>query len=182
VSGAGAIWTASANLTGSKELQMSNNLYHYPSGSNYNTNYPLAGPDYRGLTGDTTASFAGESVRWATFSQSISAASNISIAFAGTTAAFTGVQTTGSMRLYVRVSGSAATNGWIDGATAYPGSGNPLNNGDPALVVGSSTTTTKVVTFGSIVKTGVVFVRVGIPSSSLAGSTRVFSGLTITQV
>jgi hypothetical protein len=28
----------------------------------------------------------------------------------------------------------------------------------------------------------VVFVRVGIPSSSLAGSTRVFSGVTITQV
>jgi hypothetical protein len=182
ISGAGARFTASANLTGSRELQMTNNLYHYPSSSNYNLNYPLPGPNYIGLIAETTASFPGEAVRWATFSGSVAAASNVSIAFTGTNAAFVGVQTTGSMRLYVRVSGSAATNGWIDGSTAYPGTGNPLNNGDPALVVGSSTTTTKVVTFGSIVKTGVVFVRVGIPSSSLAGSTRAFSGVTITQV
>jgi hypothetical protein len=86
------------------------------------------------------------------------------------------------MRLYVLVSGTSATNGWIDGATSYPGTGNPTNNGDPALVFGSSTATTKVITFGSSVKTGTVFVRVGIPSSSLAGSTRSFSGVTITQV
>ena len=182
VSGAGAIWTASANLTGSRELQMTNNLYHYPSSSNYGTNYPLPGPDYRGLVAETTASFPNEAVRWVTFSGSVNAASNVSVVFNNTNAAFVGTQTTGSMRLYVLVSGTSATNGWIDGATSYPGTGNPTNNGDPALVFGSSTATTKVITFGSSVKTGTVFVRVGIPSSSLAGSTRSFSGVTITQV
>lgn len=181
VSGAGAPWTASANLTASRELQMTNNLYHYPSASNYSTNYPLSGPNYIGLTAETTASFPGEAVRWATFSSSINAASNLSVVF-NSTSNFTGVATSGSMRLYVRVSGSSPTNGWIDGATSYPGTGNPTNNGDPALVFGSSTTTTKIITFGSIVKTGVAFVRVGIPSSSLPGSTRTFSGVTITQV
>jgi hypothetical protein len=182
ISGAGNLWTASVNLTGSRELQMSNNVYHYPSGSSYVSNYPLAGPDYRGLAGDTTASFPGEAVRWVTFSGSVTAASNVSVAFTGTNAAFTGVITSGSMRLYVRVSGSIPTNGWIDGSTAYPGTGTPTNNGDPALVVGSSTATTKVVTFGGTPRTGRVFIRVGIPSSSLAGSTRSFSGVTITQV
>jgi hypothetical protein len=182
VSGAGAIWTASANLTGSRELQMTNNVYHYPSSSNYTANYPLAGPDYRGLVAETTSSFPSEAVRWVTFSGSLSAASNVSVAFNNTNAAFVGIQTTGSMRLYVLVSGSSPTTGWIDGATAYPGTGNPINNGDPALVVGSSTATTKIITFGGSVKTGTVFVRVGIPSSSLAGSTRTFSGVTITQV
>jgi hypothetical protein len=161
---------------------MSNNLYHYPSSSNYASNYPLPGPDYRGLTAETTSSFAGEAVRWATFSGSLNAAVNMRIVFNNTNAGFVGTQTTGSMRLYVLVSGSSPTNGWIDGATAYPGVGNPTNNGDPALVIGSSTATDKRITFGGSVKTGVVFVRVGIPSSSLPGSNRTFSGVTITQV
>ncbi len=180
VSGAGAIWTASANLTGSRELQMTNNIYHYPSASNYSFNYPRQGPDYRTLVAETTSSFPGEAVRWATFSASVNAVSNINVVFNNTNAAFVGTQTTGSMRLYILVSGSSPTVGWIDGATAYPGVGNPTNNGDPALDVGNSTTTLKRVTFGSIVKTGVVFVRVGIPSSSLAGSTRTFGSVTIT--
>jgi hypothetical protein len=178
VSGAGAIWTASANLTGSRELQMSNNLYHYPSSSNYASNYPLPGPDYRGLVAETTASFPGEAVRWATFSGSVNAVTNIFVTF-NNTSNFVGISTTGSMRLYVLVSGSAPTNGWIDGSTSYT-SGNPLNNGDPALDFSNSTTTVKRITFGGIAKTGVVFVRVGIPSSSLPGSNRTFSGITIT--
>lgn len=181
VSGAGAPWTASANLTGSRDLQMTNNSYHYPSASNYSTNYPTPGPNYIGLVAETTASFPGEAVRWVTFSGSVNAASNINVTF-NSTSNFVGIATTGSMRLYVLVSGSGPTNGWIDASTSYPGTGNPLNNGDPALDFGNSTTTIKRVTFGSIVKTGVVFVRVGIPSSSLAGSNRTFSGVTITQV
>lgn len=181
VSGAGALWTASANLTGSRELQMTNNIYHYPSASNYSTNYPTPGPNYVGLVAETTSSFPNEAVRWVTFSGSLSAASNVSVVF-NNTSNFTGIATTGSMRLYVLVSGSSPTNGWIDGATSYPGTGNPNNNGDPALVFGSSTTTTKIITFGSVTKTGVVFVRVGMPSSSLAGSNRTFSSVTITQV
>jgi hypothetical protein len=160
---------------------MTNNIYHYPSASNYNVNYPVQGPDYRTLVAETTSSFPGEAVRWATFSASVNAASNISIVFNNTNAAFVGTQTTGSMRLYILVSGSSPTVGWIDGATSYPGTGNPTNNGDPALVFGSSTATTKIVTFGSITKTGVAFIRVGIPSSSLPGSTRTFGSVTITQ-
>lgn len=175
VSGAGAVFTASAHLSGSKELQMINNSYQYPPAINYTTNSPIAGPNYTALTPDI---FGSEQDRWATFISNITAASNITVTFNGS-ANFTGVATTGSMRVYVRVSGSLPTTGWIDGSTAYPGVGNPTNNGDAALVAGSSTTTAKVVTFGTSPKTGTVFVRVGIPSASLAGSNRTFTGITI---
>lgn len=182
ISGAGAPWTSSFNLSGSKELQMTNGIFHYPSASNYAALYPLGGPDYRTLTPDTSQSI--EFVRWVTFSASVVSVQNLQIDFSGTNAAFSGTITSGSMRLFVRVSGSAPSNGWIDGAWDYPGVGNPNNNGDKALVVGSSTATRKVVTFGdgTNAKTGIAFIRIGIPSSSLPGSTRVFTGITVTQV
>ena len=66
--------------------------------------------------------------------------------------------------MYVRIDdGSKNTNGWIDGNTAYPGVGNPLNDGDAGLVVSDSSNTLRSVTFGSAEKTGSVLVRVGIP-------------------
>lgn len=170
-SGTGGSWSpiASQSLATNKELQMINGIYQYPPARTYVNNYPVAGPDYTTLTPDTFGS-----MRWATFSQSISATSAINVTFNGAVN-FGSIQTTGSMRVYVLVSGSVPTAGWVDGATAYGGTGNPTNDGDPALVVGSSTTTVKRITFGAAALTGVAFIRVGLPT----GSTRTFTGVSI---
>lgn len=165
----GAFWTSSVNLTGSYELQTLNGIYRYPPSVNYAANYPVAGPNYTALGGDPF-----ESHRWATFTASISAVNQVTVTFNSTTN-FTGVATGATMRLYVKVAGSLPTLGWIDGSTAYPGVGNPTSDGDAALIVGSSTTTVKAVNFGSAIKTGTVYVRIGIPN----GSTRTFGSVTI---
>jgi hypothetical protein len=78
--------------------------------------------------------------------------------------------------LYVQVSGQTA--GWINGNSAYPGVGNPTNNGDSALVVALSLSTVKLITFGSVSLTGPVYIRVGIPS----GSNKNFSSISLVQV
>jgi len=171
-SGTGGPWSlfASRSLDTNKELQMINGIYQYPPARTYVNNYPIAGPNYTALTPDTFGN-----VRWYTISQSVNAVSAISVTFNGATN-FGAIQTTSSMWVYVQVSGSTPTAGWVDGATAYGGTGNPTNNGDPALVIGSSTTTLKRITFGSVALTGVLFVRVGLPT----GSTRTFTSITIT--
>jgi hypothetical protein len=172
-SGAGGPWSAQASrsLVDTRELQMINGIYQYPPARTYIRNYPIAGPDYTTLVPDTFGS-----LRWFTVSQSISALSALSITFNGAVN-FNTVETTGSMRVYVLVSGSTPTNGWVDASTAYGGTGNPTNNGDPALVIGSSTTTLKRVTFGAAALTGVAFVRIGLPT----GSARTFTSITISS-
>lgn len=169
-SGAGLGWVATESLLNNKELQVLNGTYQYPPARTYQRNYPVVGPNYTGSTADPF-----ESHRWATFTQSVSAVSAVTVAFNGASN-FVGIATSGSMRVYARVDGASPTVGWVDGATAYGGTGDPTNDGDPALVIGSSTTTSKRITFGTAAKTGVLYVRVGIPSTS----TRTFTSVTIT--
>ncbi len=152
--------------SGNEELQLLNGTYRYPSG-NYSSNYPV-GPDYSSVPAGSYSNY-----RWLTVSLgSISALSNKTINING------GVNLGGStlisgLLMYVKVVGATPTSGWVDANAAYPGVGNPTNDGDGALVVGSSSTSTRVVTFGSAPKTGTVYVRIGIPS----GSTKQFSGV-----
>ena len=56
--------------------------------------------------------------------------------------------------------------GWIDGNTAYSGVGSPNTNGDAALVYSSSSGTVKTITFGTTPRTGDVYVRIGLNTSS----------------
>lgn len=165
----GAAWVAATLLSTNKELQMLNGLYQYPPLVDYTGNLPTAGPDYSGLTADAYAS-----MRWVTFKLPAPLSSASSVTFTlqnaanmGATALVTG------LALYVRVVGATPTTGWVDANAAYPGVGNPTASGDPALDVAQSTATVKRVTFGASVKTGDVWIRVGIPS----GSTKKLSGV-----
>ena len=135
-----------------------NGTYGYPSGD-YTLNTPTAGPNYTSVPNGTYNNF-----RWVTFNVgSISSASAITLDFTSTQN-FGGSTLISNFALYVLVNGASPTAGWIDGNAAYPGVGDPTNNGDPALVIGSSTVTSKRVTFGTSVKTGDVWVRIGIPT------------------
>lgn len=152
-------------LSGNKELQFSNGAFRYPPLTDYTGRIP-SGPDYSSLTPD-----AHNSMRWATFNLgSVSSASfktftiNGAVNFGGT-ALVTGIE------LYLKVEGAT---GWLNANGAYPGVGDPSSNGDGALDVGSSTATSKRVTFGATVRSGTVYVRIGIPS----GSNKTFTGMT----
>jgi hypothetical protein len=161
--------TTSLSGSGSEELQMLNGQFQYPTG-NYTGSVPVAGPNYSSVP---TGSF--NNFRWVTFNMgSIVNKANIQVNFSNTTGFTTVVLT--NFQLGVRVEGSTPTAGWVDGNVAFPGVGDPTNNGDAALVIASSTATSKLVTFGTAVKTGTVFVRVGIP----LGDTKKFGGITIT--
>jgi hypothetical protein len=83
-----------------------------------------------------------------------------------------------SFALYARVDGATPTVGWVDGNAAYPGVGNPTNNGDAAMdfTLSNVTAGLKVVVFGTAPKTGTVYARVGIP----VGSTKSFTSISMT--
>ena len=148
------------------ELQLLNGQFQRPTG-NYSSNLPTAGPDYS--TG------MGTSDRFVTFqSINITNKSGLNIVFNNTSGTWSGVETSG-IEIHVRVDGAT---GWLDGNTSYPGVGSPVNDGDLAMVYGSSTTTQKRITFGPTVRTGTVYVRITLPN----GSDKKFGNLTITAV
>lgn len=172
-SGYGMTFDASATLSGSgnEELQMLNGQYRYPTG-NYTGSLPVAGPNYSAVPTGTYSN-----MRWVTLNLgSVSAASNLTLTFTNSSNFSGGGTPMTNFALYVRVNGASPTVGWVDGNVAYPGVGSPTNNGDAALVVASSTSTVKLVTFGTNTKTGTVYVRVGIPS----GDNKRFTNITMT--
>lgn len=159
--------TVDLNTSGNEELQMLDGLYQYPNGD-YTAKVPV-GPDYTAVPDGTFSNY-----RWVTMDLgAVSAVVNTTLTFNGAQN-FGGSTIISGLIIEVRVIGSTPTAGWIDGNANYPGVGIPTNNGDPALNNASSSTTVKVVTFGSAPKTGNVWVRVGIPT----GSSKKFTGIT----
>jgi hypothetical protein len=165
----GSTYTSSERIVGNVsntsynyELQLLNGSYQVPSG-NY-TSY--GGYDYSSPGSDT---------RFVLLTGSpLSSVNSVTITFNGTSgtwsAAANGV--TSGLFLNVKVGGI----GWIDGNAAYPGSGSPSGNGDPAMVAApASTATSKQITFGSTARSGTIYVRIGLP----AGSDKKFTGITI---
>jgi hypothetical protein len=170
--GYGSAFDASMTLSGSanEELQMLNGQYRYPSG-NYTGSLPVAGPNYTTVPAGTYNNF-----RWVTLNLgTVSNASNLTLTFSNNSNFSGGGTPMTNFALQIRVNGSSPTVGWVDGNTAYSGVGSPTNNGDAALVVASSTSTVKLVTFGTNTKTGTVFARIGIP----VGDNKRFTNITM---
>jgi hypothetical protein len=160
--GFGGVYDSTKNLATEylHELQLIGGVYQYPSGD-YTTNFPISGPNYNGLTG----------YRYATFMLDLTNSAgvqNITVAFTGTTGFNNKVLA--DFKLQVRVvndtTPAQGTAGWVDGNAAYGAVINPNANNDPALVMISTTNTTKVVTFGQSTKKGICYVRIGMTNSS----------------
>lgn len=165
-SGYGQAYDSTLSLASNKALQYLAGAYRYPPAVSYAASLP-AGPDYSALTPDTY-----NNMRWVTFQfGTVSSATSVSFTLQSASG-FTATLQSG-FALYVRVDGATPTAGWVDGNAAYSGTGSPTNNGDGALDVSQSTTTFKRITFGSTVRTGTVFVRIGIPQ----GSSLFFGGI-----
>jgi hypothetical protein len=157
--------------TVASELMLQNGRFQWPAG-NYTSNLPTPGFDYSTLV--NTFNLTG--FRFATFNVgTITAASNMTINIVGGVN-FGSSPVVSGFSLQCRImNGSTPVTGWLDINAAYPGVGQPSNNGDPALNLGSSTATTKVVTFGSpLTRTGTVYIRAGLPTLS----TKTFTNIT----
>ncbi len=172
----GTAFSPTGSILGSEELQMINNLYQFPPATDYSTRYPV-GPNYSSILGGSFLN-----MRWVTFDlgrivsqtgfqMTINSASGFNGSILGVDALQSNFQL--NARVVSELGGDVPTIGWIDGNVAYPGVGSPTNNGDPVLVVGSSHGTLKVFTF-STVKTGRLYVRIGIPQ----GNNKKFSSVT----
>jgi hypothetical protein len=160
--------TQSLKTVYTEELQLLNGAYQMPPAVNYSANQPVAGPDY--------SSGMGTNDRYVTFTHGtvLSNASAFTITINGTSGTWTGTETAG-IKIYAKVEGAT---GWIDCNKSYPGVGSPVNDGDPAMVFGNSSVTSKRVTFGSTVRSGTLHIRIGLPS----GSNKKFSSITISSI
>jgi len=146
---------ATESLTLNEELQLEGGVYKFPQAVDYST---YGGPDYRSVTGGTYDSY-----RWLTLNLgSITDVNGLTITFQNPVNFGTAVRTSG-LKLYVRVDGAT---GWLDGSTSFQGAGSPSANGDAALVFANSSASVKRITFGPTVRSGVVYVRVGIAEGS----------------
>ena len=160
----GTAFSSTGSILGNEELQLINNLYQFPPAIDYSTRYPV-GPNYSTILGGSYLN-----MRWVTFDLGritsqvgFQMTINNAQGFNGTIFGVDALQSNFQFqaRVVSEIGGDVATVGWIDGNMAYPGVGSPTNDGDAALVVGSSHGTLKVVTFSTI-KTGRLYVRLGI--------------------
>jgi hypothetical protein len=166
-SGYGGSFSSSSSLRSvyTEELQMLNGKYRRPTG-NYTLNTPTAGPDYSTGMGITD--------RWVTFAPiTLSNKSSFTLTINGTSGTWSGAETSG-IKIYAKVEGSSY---WVDCNASYPGVGNPgtSSDGNPAMVFSESSVNVKKVTFGSAVRSGLLYIRIGLPS----GSDKQFSSISV---
>jgi hypothetical protein len=160
------------------ELQKINNHYIWPINTSYASYIGSLGPgpDYTSLPGATIAGKS-DTWRWVTYKFTSEVSNNSAFTLTFTSpVGFTADtnQITANMLIYVKVVGTSGT-GWLNANAAYSGAGTPALDGDAAMVAGSSDASTKRVTFGPVVRTGDLYVRIAINSS--AGVR--FNGVTI---
>ena len=144
------------------ELMLKNGVYQYPNG-NYTA---FGGPNYSTATG----------TRWVTFNLgTFTNNSAFTLNFIGSNG-ITSIYGQANLLVEVKIDGASY---WVDGDAAYSGTGNPGStvDGVAAVVVGSSTATSRRITFGSITYTGNIIVRVGLTNGGVT-----FTGLTATGI
>ena len=159
--GYGSAYSSTQSLVGlyTTEMQLKQGIYQYPSG-NYTAYVSTfgAGPNYTGITGD----------RWVTFNiGTLTAASSFTLNFVGSTG-ITSVTGQTGLKVFVKIEGSTPTPFWSDANLAFTPFTTPgmASNGLGCVNVGSSTATSRVITFGSTLLTGSIIVRVAITGPS----------------
>ena len=162
-SGYNGVYDSTQSLVGTytEELQLRNGLYVYPS-VNYTS---VGGSDYSSATG----------TRWVTFNLgTFTNNSSFTLNINGSS----GITSIGQANLLIEVKIEGSTF-WVDGDAAYSGVGNPgsVSDGVAAVVIGSSTVTSRRITFGSVTYSGSIIVRIG-----FTGSGPQFTNLTATTI
>lgn len=166
-SGYGGVFDSSISLVGtySSEMMLKNGIYQYPSGDY--TDY--GGFNYLTATG----------TRWATFKLGTFTNNSAFTLNFITSTGISAIYGQANLLVEVKINGASGTK-WVDGDSAYSNGDNPgAINGDDgvaAVVVGSSSPTSRRITFGSITYSGDIIVRIGITGSGVT-----FKSLTATN-
>ena len=151
----GSAFASSESLIGTytNELQLINGYYKWLGGD-----YTAFGsPDYSGVVAGDNIS--GTHYRWATFNVGTksSEVNNITITIPNATIG----TAWNAIKMYVKIGSS----GWLD-ATVAQAVAAPYNDGEAALnVAGSTAYNVRVVTFGTVPRSGTIYVRMGIKAS-----------------
>jgi hypothetical protein len=161
--GWGNVWGTNSGVSltsiGNEELQMKNGIYQYPT-VNYSS---LGGPDYSIISG----------IRWVTLN--VGTFSNNS-SFTLNFVTPVGITNSPQANLLVQIKINGQTS-WVDGDAAYSGTGNPGSGGDGVAACTIFTTSSRRITFGSLVYSGSIIARVGINSNAVS-----FTNLTSSSI
>jgi len=155
-------------LTGSyvNELLLINGTYEYPTGD-----YTAFGADnYDNATGTRFATFKFPNA----FSDNSAFTLNIN-----NSSGITQKINESDMLLEVKIEGSTSSS-WVDADSGYSGVGNPGSgvDGVASVVVASSTSTSRRITFGSAIYTGDIIIRIGFTASS----SKTFRSITVSDI
>jgi len=155
-------------LTGSyvNELLLINGTYEYPTGD-----YTAFGADnYDNATGTRFATFKFSNA----FSDNSAFTLNIN-----NSSGITQKINESDMLLEVKIEGSTSSS-WVDADSGYSGVGNPGSgvDGVASVVVASSTSTSRRITFGSAIYTGDIIIRIGFTASS----SKTFRSITVSDI
>ena len=185
VSTFGGTFTSATSLTTTNkfELQFANQYYHWPAATDYSSHTP-PGPNYTGISGDSS----NNNLRYATFNLgTITDKGTVTLNIFNTYGFDNAlIQTSDNFQLHLKVMvGNEVITDWINGNGQFSGAGNTLSlNGIGGLAPGGHTSGgngssfVRVITFGDVVVTGTVYVRIGWSVSGgtnpLSTSTRKF--------
>ena len=163
-----------------EELQFSNGYFHYPTEIDWSAKIPV-GPDYSSIDTDIVrrmCEYVGDIINVTSITIQINGADTTGFDDYGT-------QSSDDFVMQIKVIDDAGsdTTGWLDANTPY-GGGSPSDDHDACLDLGLSDFNTKKCTFGSISRSGKVYVRIGwtntggsAGSDPLSSSTRRFTSL-----
>lgn len=148
------------------ELQFANQYYHWPAATDYSSHTP-PGPNYTGISGDSS----NNNLRYATFNLgTITDKGTVTLNLFNTYGFDNAlIQTSDNFQLHLKVmDGDEIITDWINGNGQFSGAGNTLSlNGVGGLAPGGHTSGgngssfVRVITFGDVVVTGTVYVRIG---------------------
>ena len=156
----GGVYNNSASLksSGNEELLFSRGYFQFPN------------QDFSAFLSNTENYATGmtngldDNYRWATFDMGNISAKTIEFNITGAQGfSVDSSKVILNVLIYVKVEGST---GWLDANSPYPGVGNPLNDGDSALVGSASSSTSRVVTFGTSNLSGKLYIKMGLKYNS----------------
>lgn len=143
--------TLSLKTANTYELQIKNGKYQTPNGD-YQNNAPTPGEDYDD----------GMGTNWRYCEPiapiGLNNASGLTIVLHDTENFSS--QETPDLRLYIKVEG---VTGWLDANKAFSLVGSPIADGDPCMVLFDSTASSKRVSFGDTLRSGLLHIRIGLP-------------------
>ena len=175
----GGTYLHTESLLINQELQLLDNKYQRPAEVDYSQNLPSGSPNY--TTANSSLSDS-DPYRYVTFKFTFTSKSEFYMLFADQEGTNWGSGNTIAtlMRINIRIvdSSTASDSNWLDGNKFFSGAKIPNTNGDGILSSNSTTNAQKHFLLGTI-RTGLLYVRIGLVCKGSSVSDKKFSGVSI---